>query len=91
LDGGESAVREAETCFGRAVDIARHRAARMLELRAMTNLARVWQGQGKAKVHEARRMLAGVYAGFDESIESADTHEAKALLAELGEQPTRRR
>jgi predicted ATPase len=39
LGGGDSAVREAEACFGRAIDIARRHGAKTFELRAATNLA----------------------------------------------------
>ena len=90
LRDDRSAVREAEACFHRAIDVARAQAARMLELRATTSLARIWQGQGKSKADEARTMLAHVSASFDASTDSVDVREAKALLAELGETPTRR-
>jgi predicted ATPase len=63
----------------------------MLELRATTSLARLWQKQGKAKAGEARTMLAGVSAEFDAAVDSSDVREAKALLAELGEQRKARR
>src|SRR5262249_56590285 len=38
---------EAETCFRQALDIARHRQAKALELRAAMRLSRLWQHQGK--------------------------------------------
>ena len=39
-------VGQAEACFQRALDVARHQQAKALELRAALSLARLWQGQG---------------------------------------------
>jgi predicted ATPase len=72
---------EAETCFQQAFDIARSRSAKLLELRAATSLARLWQQQGKKD--EARQMLAEIYGWFTEGFDTKDLQEAKALLAEL--------
>jgi hypothetical protein len=36
-----------ETCFQKALSIARSQQAKALELRAATSLARLWQSQGK--------------------------------------------
>src|SRR5215510_16178305 len=38
---------EAEACFQHAIDIARNQSAKLLELRAVMSLARLWQQQGK--------------------------------------------
>src|SRR4029453_507186 len=38
---------EAETCFQRALDVARRQEAKSLELRAVMSLSRLWQRQGK--------------------------------------------
>ncbi len=57
------------------------RAARSLELRAATSLARLWQRQGKRD--EARALLAPVYDWFTEGFDTADLKDAKALLEEL--------
>jgi DNA-binding winged helix-turn-helix (wHTH) protein/predicted ATPase len=72
---------EAEECFRRAVAVARRQKAKLLELRAVMNLSRLWQGQGKQK--KARQTLAGIYAWFTEGFDSVDVQEAKALLDEL--------
>jgi class 3 adenylate cyclase/predicted ATPase len=69
----------AETCFLRAIDIARQQEARSLELRAAVSLGRLWQQQGKAE--EARALLEPVYEWFTEGFETPDLQEARALLA----------
>ncbi len=74
---------EAEACFRKAIDAARHQQAKSWELRAATSLARLWQGQGK--VAEGRELLAPVYEWFTEGFDTADLKEAKALLDTLGE------
>jgi class 3 adenylate cyclase/predicted ATPase len=73
---------EAEVCFQQALDIARRQQAKSWELRAATNLARLWQQQGKrAKAYD---LLAPIYSWFTEGFDTADLQEAKALLDELG-------
>ncbi|HJY81248.1 MAG TPA: adenylate/guanylate cyclase domain-containing protein [Candidatus Binatia bacterium] len=72
---------EAEACFQRAIEIARRQQAKSLELRAVTNLSRLWQQQGRKE--EARRMLAEIYGWFTEGFDTKDLQEAKALLEEL--------
>jgi predicted ATPase len=79
LDAAEAP--RAETCFRRAIDIARAQQAKSLELRAATSLARVWGKQ--ARRAEARDLLAPVYGWFTEGFDTADLIEAKALLNEL--------
>jgi predicted ATPase len=74
---------EAETCFHKALDIARSQQAKSLELRAATSLARLWQSQGKRD--EARELLEPVYSWFTEGFDTADLIDAKALLDELSE------
>jgi len=77
----QSRVKEAETCFRQAIDIARRQSAKSLELRAVMSLSRLRQGQGKKE--EARQMLAEIYDWFTEGFDTADLKEAKALLEEL--------
>jgi len=72
---------EAEACFYRALNTARHQSARSLELRAATSLARLWQQQGKRQ--EAQDLLAPVYGWFTEGFDTADLQEAQALLDAL--------
>jgi predicted ATPase len=72
---------EAETCFRRAIDIARRQQAKSWELRAVTSLSRLLEKQGKNE--EARRLLAEIYGWFTEGFDTADSKDAKALLEEL--------
>ena len=69
-----------EACFHRAIELARARGARSLELRAVTSLGRQrWQ---RGKRSEAARMLRTCYDGFTEGFDTAYLQEAKALLDE---------
>jgi tetratricopeptide (TPR) repeat protein len=72
---------EAETCFERALAVARSQKARSLELRTATSLARLWRDQGKQA--EAHNLLAPVYNWFTEGFDKPDLKAAKALLDEL--------
>jgi adenylate cyclase len=72
---------QAEASFREALEVARCRSAKSLELRAATSLARLWQRQGKRD--EARDLLAPVYAWFTEGFDTKDLRDAKALLEEL--------
>ena len=53
----------------------------ILELRAATSLARLWQHEGKRA--EAHALLAPIYGWFTEGFDTADLQEAKALLEAL--------
>jgi predicted ATPase/class 3 adenylate cyclase len=72
---------EAESLLDQALRTARSQQARSLELRAATDIARLWIKQGKRA--EARDVLASVYGRFDEGFETRDLKEAKTVLAEL--------
>jgi predicted ATPase len=72
---------EAETCFHKALDIARHQQAKSWELRAAMSLARLWQSQDKRQ--EAYDLLAAVYGWFTEGFDTLDLKDAKSLLDEL--------
>ncbi len=74
-------VAEAQSCFERAIEIARTQRAKSWELRATTSLARLLAKQGHRS--EARAMLAEIYNWFTEGFETADLKDAKALLDEL--------
>jgi predicted ATPase len=73
---------EAETCFQKALSVARAQQAKSWELHAAISLARLWRQQGKAT--DAREVLAPVYQWFTEGFDTADLQQAKALLEELG-------
>jgi tetratricopeptide (TPR) repeat protein len=71
----------AEEHYQQALAISRRQRARSHELRAATDLARLWNGQGRRE--EARDLLAAVYDGFTEGFETAGLKAARALLADL--------
>jgi len=71
----------AETCFLKAIEIARRQQAKSLELRAVMSLSRLWQSQGKKE--EAHQLLSEIYGWFTEGFDTKDLQEAKALLNEL--------
>ena len=72
---------EAEECFQQALTIARRQQAKYDELRASTNLARLWHQQGERA--EAHDPLAPAYNWFTEGFDMADLKDTKALLEEL--------
>jgi adenylate cyclase len=78
---GRGASVEAVTAFERALALARERGARLPELRAATDLARLHAGEGRPA--QARHALAPVYASFTEGFDAKDLQEAKAVLVEL--------
>jgi tetratricopeptide (TPR) repeat protein len=73
---------EAETCFRRAIEIARGQSAKWWELRATMSLAGLLAKQGHRD--EARAMLAEIYGWFTEGFDTVDLKDAKALLDKLG-------
>jgi predicted ATPase len=75
-DGGD-----AETHFHQAIDTARGQEAKMLELRAATSLALLWQDHGRRQ--DAEQVLAAVYDRFDEGFHTHDLQVAAALLKTL--------
>jgi predicted ATPase/class 3 adenylate cyclase len=77
----DSNAAEAQSCFARAIEIARSQSAKSWELRATTSLASLLAKQNKR--HEARTMLAEIYGWFTEGFDTADLKEAKSLLDEL--------
>jgi predicted ATPase len=81
LAGSPERAAEAETCYHRALAVARNQGARLWELRTATSLARLWRGQGRRA--EARDLIAPVYGWFTEGFDTADLKDAKALLDEL--------
>ncbi|MGH6914720.1 MAG: hypothetical protein ACREH3_13560, partial [Geminicoccales bacterium] len=76
------ARRDAEVYLRKATEIAQALAARALELRAKTGLARLWAEQGKRR--KAHDLLAPTYGWFTEGFDTQDLKDAKALLDQLG-------
>jgi predicted ATPase len=72
----------AEQSYHQALEVARRQSAKLPELRASINLARLWCNQGKRG--EARNLLASIYGWFTEGFGTPVLEEAKALLEELG-------
>jgi predicted ATPase len=73
---------EVESLLNQALQTARSQQAQSLELRAATDLARLWMNQGKR--NEALDMLSSIYGRFDEGFYTRDLKEAKAVLAQIG-------
>jgi predicted ATPase len=73
---------EAQSCFLRAIEIARNQSAKSWELRATISLSQLLDKQGRRD--EARAMLADIYGWFTEGFDTADLKDAKALLDDLG-------
>jgi predicted ATPase len=71
----------AEACFLQAIDIARRQEARMLELRAATDLARLWRDIGSDR--DPRALLEPILAVIEGGENTRDVRNARALLAEL--------
>jgi class 3 adenylate cyclase/tetratricopeptide (TPR) repeat protein len=69
---------EVESLLDQALRTARSQQARSLELRAATDLARLWMNQGKRV--EARDILSSIYGRFTEGFETRDLKDAKDLL-----------
>jgi predicted ATPase len=79
LRRGEVPRGEAELCC--ALDVARSQSARLFELRAARDLARLRRDQGR--LADAHSLLAPVYQLFSEGFAFPDLVEAQALLEEL--------
>jgi tetratricopeptide (TPR) repeat protein len=71
----------AQSCYLKALDVARRQQAKGWELRAAIALARLWQLQGKRE--QPRGLLAPIYRWFTEGHDTADLREAAGLLREL--------
>jgi tetratricopeptide (TPR) repeat protein len=80
LMGGASNA-EVESLLDQALRIARGQQARSLELRAATDLAKLWMQQGKHA--EALDVLASIHSRFTEGFDTRDVKEAKTILAQL--------
>ena len=74
-------VRGAEAAFERALAVARSQNARTFELRAATQLARLWRYQGKDTA--ARDILMPICSAFANGRTTPDLQEATTLLGTL--------
>src|SRR5918993_1671051 len=71
----------AESALQAALADARARSARLWELRAGTDLARLWLEHGRRE--DARDLVSSVYDWFTEGFDTPDLKEAKVLREEL--------
>ena len=71
----------AEELYCEALRIACTQEAKLWELRAARDLARLWGEQGRRT--EARDLVSPVYSWFTEGFDTADLKEAKALFDRL--------
>ena len=81
LSMNERAV--AENSYRRALDVAQRQSAKLWELRAALDLARLWRDQGNRT--EARDLLSPIYGWFTEGFDTRDLKKAKALLVDLAQ------
>jgi class 3 adenylate cyclase len=86
---GQIALRRPETdrergeaCFLKAIETAHGQEARMLELRAATDLARLWRQAGAR--NDPRALLEPILAVIEGGETTKDVRNARALLAEIG-------
>jgi adenylate cyclase len=80
---------DAEACLQRALDLARRRGVKSLELRAATSLARLWHERGDDG--RAGRLLGALCRWFTEGGDTADLQAARQLVSALSPTPPRRR
>jgi predicted ATPase/DNA-binding SARP family transcriptional activator len=77
----EADLIEAENCYQAARQVAVQQKAKMFELRAVTSLCRLWQGQGKGQAGLGK--LSEITGWFTEGWETNDLRSATDLLEEL--------
>ena len=80
-----SLLQQAEAYFLKAVKLSHEQNARMLEIRAVVGISRLWQQQGQQQ--KALKLLPRLYDGFTEGFDTADLREAKTLIEQLREAP----
>jgi predicted ATPase len=72
---------DAESFLEQALRTARSQQARSLELRAATDLARLFMNQDKRT--QALDVLSSIYARFSEGFDTRDLKDAKTVLDQL--------
>ena len=72
---------EAEAHLRQGIEAACRQRAKSLELRAALSLGTLWCQQGRPS--DGSRLIAGVYAGFTEGLDTPDLREAKLLIDDL--------
>ena len=82
LKRSETDRERAEACFLKAIEIAHGQEARMLELRAATELAELWRDEGAP--NDPRALLEPILAEIEGGETTRDVRNARTLLAEIG-------
>ena len=77
---GSAHCGEAEACFQKALETARHQNAKFWELRAACSLAKLWKSS--AREAEAQELLITICSEFTDGINLPDLSYAKQLLEE---------
>lgn len=72
---------QVEACFNQALNVAYQQNAKLLELRTVMSLSRLWLGQGRKA--EGQQRLVEIYNWFTEGFDTPDLRDAKALLEAL--------
>ncbi len=72
---------EYEQCLLQAVEVAHNQSSRMLELRAVTDLCRLWWQHGRAE--EAQMILADCLGWFTEGFQTRDLQAARTLHEDI--------
>jgi predicted ATPase len=79
------ATADAERCFQQAIDSAKRLAAPILELRASTDLARLWNDQGRNV--GARALVTACLERITEGLETPDVLAARELVSQPSVDP----
>jgi predicted ATPase len=78
---GRDRISEAEMHLMRAIETSEQQGALSFELRAATNLGRLWRDHNRSS--EAHNLVSNVYNRFTEGFDTSDLKDARALLDEL--------
>jgi predicted ATPase len=81
LNGTTREVARAEACFLKAMEIARSQEARLLELRAATDLAGLWRDIGSR--NDSRALLEPILATIEGGKTTRDVRNAHILLENI--------
>ncbi|HEY45427.1 MAG TPA: AAA family ATPase [Anaerolineae bacterium] len=78
-----ASLEEVKACYDQATEVAQRQGAKLFELRATTDLARLWCEHGREK--KALKRLGEIYGGISEGLDTPDLREAGVLLEELNQ------
>jgi tetratricopeptide (TPR) repeat protein len=81
LHQAEGEYAQAEVCYREALEWSRVRGALLFELRAGTDVGRLWAEQGRRT--EALRLLVPIYDGFTQGLGAPDLEVAREVLRDL--------